>query len=88
MNRRGNTLKKSRDEILAMVTEVVQDQLDLDTLVLTTESQASDVEGWDSLAHVRIMIALEQAFGVRFTTNQITSTENVGQLLDMLQNLG
>ena len=81
-------MKKSRDEILAMVTEVVQDQLDLDTLVLTTESQASDVEGWDSLAHVRIMIALEQAFGVRFTTNQITSTENVGQLLDMLQNLG
>lgn len=88
MNRRGNTLKKSHDEILAMLTEVVQDQLDLDTLVLTSESQASDVEGWDSLAHVRIMIALEQAFGVRFTTNQITSTENVGQLLDMLQNLG
>ena len=76
-----------RDEILAKVTEVIQDQLDLDRLVLTPQSQASDVEGWDSLAHVRIMIALEQAFGVRFTTNQITSTENVGQLLDMLQSL-
>ena len=76
-----------RDELLAKVTEVIQDQLDLDTLVLTPQSQASDVEGWDSLAHVRIMIALEQAFGVRFTTNQITSTENVGQLLDMLQSL-
>lgn len=77
----------TRVEILAKVTEIVQDQLDLDALELTADSIAADVEGWDSLAHVRIMIALEQAFGVRFTTNQITSTENVGQLLDMLQSL-
>lgn len=77
----------TRVAILAKVTEIVQDQLDLDALELTADSIAADVEGWDSLAHVRIMIALEQAFGVRFTTNQITSTENVGQLLDMLQSL-
>lgn len=77
----------TRVEILAKVTEIVQDQLDLDALELTADSIAADVEGWDSLAHVRIMIALEQAFGVRFTTNQITSTENVGQLLDILQSL-
>lgn len=78
----------SRDEILAKVTEVIQDQLDLDTLELTADSTAADVEGWDSLAHVRIMVAMEQAFGVRFTTNQITSTETVGQLLDLLQSMG
>lgn len=85
---KGNALDISRDEILAKVTEVIQDQLDLETLQLTADSTAADVDGWDSLAHVRIMIALEQAFGVRFTTNQITSTESVGQLLDMLQSMG
>ena len=85
---KGNALDISRDEILAKVTEVIQDQLDLETLQLTADSTAADVDGWDSLAHVRIMIALEQAFGVRFTTNQITSTESVGQLLDMLQSIG
>lgn len=85
---KGNVLDISRDEILAKVTEVIQDQLDLDTLELTADSTAADVEGWDSLAHVRIMVAMEQAFGVRFTTNQITSTETVGQLLDLLQSMG
>ncbi len=74
----------SRSEILAKVTEVVKDQLDLDQLELTETTVSSDVEGWDSLAHVRIMIAVEQAFGARFTTHQISSVENVGQLLDLI----
>ena len=75
------------DEILAQVTAVIQDQLDLDQLELTAETTASDVEGWDSLAHVRIMIALEQSFAIRFTTQQITSIENVKQLIDLIATL-
>ena len=74
----------SRREILAKITELVKDQLDLDQLVLTETTVSSDVEGWDSLAHVRIMIAVEQAFAARFTTHQIASIENVGQLLDLV----
>jgi acyl carrier protein len=77
----------TRDELLGKVTEVIQDQLDLDALQLTMDTTAADVEGWDSLANVRIMIALEQAFDVRFSTNQITSIENVGQLLDLIAGL-
>ncbi len=74
----------SREQILAKLTEVIQDQLDLDSLQLTPATTAADVEGWDSLANVRIMIALEQAFGVTFSAHQITSVENVGELLDMV----
>ena len=74
----------NRDEILKRLTEVIQDQLDLDDLTLTAATQATDIEGWDSLAHVRIMIAVEQDFGMRFQTAQITAIANVGELIDLV----
>jgi acyl carrier protein len=74
----------NRQELLDRVSEVIKDQLDLDELVLTEETSASDVDGWDSLAHVRIMIAVEQEFGIRFHTTQITSIANVGELLGLV----
>lgn len=78
----------NHDEILHKVTAVVQDQLDLDTLQLADDTLASDVEGWDSLAHVRIMIAVEQAFGIRFQTSQITGIASVGELIALVESMG
>lgn len=52
------------EEITMLVAEVFQEVLDIDDLVLTRETTADQVDGWDSLAHVRIVIAIEQAFGI------------------------
>jgi acyl carrier protein len=73
------------DEILAKIAHVVRDQLDEDDVVLTPATEASSVEGWDSLAHVRIMIAVEEEFGVRFQTSEITSLKNVGGLVALVR---
>ena len=54
----------NKSEILSKVTEVVRDQLDSDDVVLRNDTISSEVEGWDSLAHVRIMIAIEQSMGI------------------------
>lgn len=72
-------------ELLDKLNTVIMDQLDLDDLSLTRDTQAQDVDGWDSLAHVRIIIAVEQAFNVRLPTSQVTTIANVGELVDLIR---
>jgi acyl carrier protein len=72
-------------DILSKLASLIEDLLELDNLVLTRSTTANDVPGWDSLAHVRIVVAAEQAFGVRFSTGEITSLKNVGDLEDLIK---
>jgi|APAra7269096979_1048534.scaffolds.fasta_scaffold185260_1 acyl carrier protein len=74
----------TEDQILERITDVVRDELDDDEVVLTPDTKARDVEGWDSLAHVRIMVAVEQAFGVHFDMADITSLDSVGDLVALV----
>ena len=62
------------------LTGVLVDVFDDDDLVATSGLSASDVDGWDSLAHVRFMLAVERAFGVKFTASEISSFKTVGDL--------
>jgi len=54
--------------------------LDLDDYPLTEATLASEVPGWDSLAHVRVLAAVEDAFGVRFKSHEVMRLKNVGEL--------
>jgi acyl carrier protein len=74
-----------RNEILERVQEVFRDELELDDLVLTDETTADDVEEWDSLTHVQIVVALEKAFALKFTSREILSWGNVGDLVDCIE---
>ena len=74
-----------RNEILERVQEVFRDELELDDLVLTDETTADDVEEWDSLTHVQIVVALEKAFTLKFTSREILSWDNVGDLVDSIE---
>jgi acyl carrier protein len=76
-----------KSEIIERLTTVFSDVLDIDNLTLTDSTKASDIEGWDSLAHVRLMIASEREFGVRFPTNEMSQLKDVGELIDMIQRL-
>ena len=71
--------------IIEKITEIVRDELEDDSIVLTPETQAKQVPGWDSLAHVRIVIGVESAFGLRFDTNEITGLGNVGDLVALVE---
>lgn len=69
------------DDVRARVTEVFRDVFDNDSIVLNDKMTASDIEGWDSVAHIRLMLAIEEAFGVTFETAEISEIQNVGELL-------
>ena len=73
-----------RKEIFTRVQDVFRDELDLADLVLTDETTADDVEEWDSLTHVQIVVALEKAFALKFTSREILSWDNVGDLVDCI----
>ena len=72
-------------EICAKLNIIFQDVFDDDELEVTPEMTARDVEGWDSLSHVRLGLTVERAFGVRFSASDITSLKNVGELVDLVR---
>jgi acyl carrier protein len=74
-----------RNEILSRVQEVFREELELDDLELTDETTADDVEEWDSLSHVQLVVALEKAFAVKFSSREILSWDNVGDLVSCIQ---
>ena len=74
-----------RSDIFKKVNEIFCDELDNDDIVLTDETTADDVEEWDSLSHVQLIVAIEKDFGIKFTSNEILSKNNVGQLIDSIE---
>lgn len=73
-----------RNDILKRVEEIFREELELDDLVLTDETTADDVEEWDSLSHVQLVVAMEKAFGIKFSSREILSWDNVGDLVDCI----
>ncbi len=59
-----------------------------DELVLSDETTASDIPGWDSVAHINLMFAIEQEFGVQFAGNQLAELRNIGELKSFLTEQG
>lgn len=79
----------SNEEIHRRLTEVFRRVLDLETLELTAATTANDVEGWDSLNHVTLVVSVEKEFGVRFTTREVNGLANVGDFISLIaQKLG
>lgn len=70
--------------IIAKIQDVMLDVLDLDDLKLTEDTTAKDVEGWDSLSHLRLIVAVEQDFGLKFTTGEIERFKNIGDMVSTI----
>lgn len=76
------------DSILARLNEIFCDIFDDDDIVLTRDSSASDIEEWDSLNQIKILLACEKAFDIRLNARDINALENVGGMVDLLASLG
>jgi acyl carrier protein len=72
------------NDVLNQATEVFKDVLDNEDISLTPETTAEDIEEWDSLSHIQLIVALEKKFRIKFTTAEITSYKNVGQMAESI----
>ena len=75
----------TEQEILARVSAVIAEVLELDDLALDLATGASDVEDWDSIATVEIVVALEQEFSIRFRTGEMAAFATVGDLVRTIE---
>ena len=70
-----------KPEILKKVNDIFIDVLDDGNIVLAYETTANDVEDWDSLNHIQLVVAIEKQFKIRFTAHEIQSWNNVGEMV-------
>ncbi|MFN3968668.1 acyl carrier protein [Flavobacterium sp.] len=77
-----------RPTILKEVTDVFIDVLDNEDIVLTYETQATDIDDWDSLNHIQLVVGIEKHFKIRFTSKEIQSWKNVGEMITCIQEKG
>jgi len=78
-------IEMDRDVIFEKLAGVIRDVFDDDSLVVTDSTTADDVDEWDSANHVRLIIAIEEEFGVRFGSDEMAAPETVGQLVDLIR---
>lgn len=74
----------TKEEILKIVNEIFVDVLDNPNVVIDFNSTANDVEDWDSLNHIQLVVAIEKRFNVRFKSNEIRNWENVNEMIESI----
>lgn len=75
----------SYEALLPRLTVVFQEVFDDDSIVISTETTANDIEEWDSIEHINLISAVETAFGMRFQMKEVSGMKNVGEMLEILQ---
>lgn len=73
--------KEMRDGVQKVFREVFENP----ALVITEHTTAADIPTWDSLTHINLIIALEEEFGIQFTSEEVTSMTCVGDLFTLLK---
>ncbi len=73
------------EETLDTLTEIFREVLGDDELVLARETTAKDVDGWDSLTHIRLLVTIERRFHIKFTLPEVRELRNAGELADLIQ---
>jgi acyl carrier protein len=74
----------TKEEILKIVNEIFVDVLDNPNIVIDLNTTANDVEDWDSLNHIQLVVAIEKRFNVRFKSNEIRNWENVNEMIESI----
>jgi acyl carrier protein len=73
---------------LPPVTNVFRDVFNDDELVISRETTAQDIADWDSAMHVSLIVQIEKAFGVRFSSTEVANPQNVGELVHLVEAKG
>ncbi len=75
----------TKEEIYEKLDEVFQDVFDDEEIHVSAETTANDIEDWDSLEHINLVVAVEAAFGIKFNMNEVVSFQNVGEMVDVIE---
>ena len=77
----------NRTEIMAKLNEIFCDVFDDEDIVLTNETTADDIEDWDPLEQINLLVAIEKQFNIKFQLADVADLENVGAMADLVEKL-
>jgi len=77
-------MSMEKSQILDEVQAIFREVLDNEEIVLANETTADNIEEWDSLTHIQLIVAIEKHFKIRFTSREILSWQNVGEMIDCI----
>jgi acyl carrier protein len=69
-----------QDAVMATLSDLIQDVFNDPDLAIGPTTSAADIAGWDSMTHITLIVAIEQAFGIRFRTSEMDGLHDVGEL--------
>ena len=75
----------NREEIFEALNEVFRDVFDEDDITVSEGTTADDIEDWDSLEHINLVVAVEKRFNVKFSMGEVTEMKNVGEMVNIIQ---
>lgn len=74
----------THEEVLETVRGIFRDVFDDENLVVEDHTNSSDIEDWDSLEHIALVVSMEKEFGLKFDLKEVNKLENVGQMVDLI----
>ena len=72
---------------LSQIQDIFREVLEIEDLLISKETKADDIDEWDSLNHIYLIVEIESVFKVKFTTKQIQKWNNVGDMIEELKNI-
>lgn len=74
----------TREEVFKKLHEVFWDIFDDDGIRISDDTTADDIEDWDSLEHINLIVAVEKEFGIKFSMGEVNGMKNVGEMADII----
>jgi acyl carrier protein len=74
----------TENQVLTELTSIFHEIFGDDTIRLTPETTAEDIDRWDSFNHINILVASEMRFGIKFQTAEVEGLRNVGHLVELI----
>jgi Acyl carrier protein len=74
----------TREELFEKLNAVFRDVFDDDEIIVNEETTSKDIDGWDSLEHINLIMAIEDEFGISFNIGEVTTMKNVGAMADKI----
>ena len=74
----------SREELYERLNKVFQEVFDDEDIEVNDATTAKDIEDWDSLEHINLVVAIEKTFGIKFTMQEVNEFKNVGGMVDII----
>lgn len=74
----------TREEAYSKLNEVFRDVFDDESIKVNDATTANDIEDWDSLEHINLVVAVEKCFGIKFNMGEVAKLKNVGEMTDLI----